>query len=136
MKKLLYVLSTVAIVALTACGPSAEEMAEKEKMRADSIAASEAMEQARMDSMAAAEAMEMARMDSIAAAEAMAAEEMAKGSKGGSKPKAPAAPKEEPKAAEPVKKGGMKGGADDGTSETPKSGETPVKKGGMKGGMK
>lgn len=136
MKKVLFVFSAVAIAVLTACGPSAEELAEKEKLRADSVAAAQAMEQAKMDSIAAAEAMEQARLDSIAAAEAMAAEEMANASKGGSKPKAPAAPKEEPKKEEPVKKGGMKGGTDGGASETPKSGETPVKKGGMKGGIK
>jgi heme exporter protein D len=135
MKKVLYVFSAVAIAVLTACGPSAEELAQKEKMRQDSL---EAVQAARQDSLDAANAMEQARIDSISAAEAMAAAQTPVAAKGGStKPKAaaPATPKEEPKAAEPVKKGGMKGGANTG-NETPKSGETPVKKGGMKDGIK
>ncbi len=126
MKKVLFVFSAVAIAALTACGPSAEELAEKEKMRADSIAAAQAMEQAKMDSIAAAEAMEQARMDSIAAAEAMAAEAMANAPKGGSKPKAPAAPKEEPK---PAREGVNQGG-----SSTPSSREGTNNSGDNKSG--
>lgn len=135
MKKVLFVFSAAVLAAMTACGPSAEELAAKEKARQDSIAAVEAMEQARLDSIAAAEAMEQARLDSIAAADAMAAE--AASSKGGSKPKGnTSTPKDEPKKEEtPVKQGGMKGNMGGG-QETPKSGETPVKKGGMKGNMK
>jgi heme exporter protein D len=134
MKKVLYVFSALAIAVLTACGPSADELAQKEKMRQDSL---DAVQAARQDSLDAANAMEQARMDSISAAEAMAAAQVATPTKSGStKPKAatPAKPAEEPKAAEPVKKGGMKGGMQ---TDAPKTnGETPVKKGGMKDGMK
>lgn len=63
MKKLVYLLSAVAISLVTSCGPSAEEKAAEEKRIQDSIAAAEAHVQ---DSIAQVEA---ARQDSIMAAQ-------------------------------------------------------------------
>lgn len=72
MKKVLTVLVVAGMASFLACGPSAEEIAKKEKARQDSIAAVE-KEKARQDSIAAAEAeaaaKEQARQDSIAKAE-------------------------------------------------------------------
>jgi hypothetical protein len=74
MKKLNFLLIASAMFAFVACGPSAEEIAEKEKAVQDSIAAVEAAkEQAIADSMAVVEAAaqaakEQAIADSIAAA--------------------------------------------------------------------
>ncbi|HML84058.1 MAG TPA: hypothetical protein PKE52_02760 [Bacteroidales bacterium] len=76
MKKFNVVLVGVAIAALTACGPSAAEKAEKARQDsiriADSIAKVEAEKQRVADSIAMAEqaAKEKAIADSIAAAEA------------------------------------------------------------------
>lgn len=72
MKKVLTVLVVAGMASFLACGPSAEEIAKKEKARQDSIAAVE-KEKAKQDSIAAAEAeaaaKEQARQDSIAKAE-------------------------------------------------------------------
>lgn len=82
MKKLSYLLVTAGIFAFVACGPSAQEKAEKARQDsiriADSIAQIEAIEKARMDSIANAEK-EKRIQDSIA----KATEEAAK--KGGKK---------------------------------------------------
>ena len=96
MKKVLYVFSALAIAVLTACGPSADELAQKEKMRQDSL---DAVQAARQDSLDAANAMEQARLDSTSAAEAMAAAQTAPAAKRSSaKPKAETPkPKEETK---------------------------------------
>ena len=88
MKKLLSVLVIVAMAALVACGPSAEEKAAKEKAKQDSIAAVQkakddsiaAVQQAKDDSIAAAQ---KAKEDSIAAA---AAKKGTKGTKPTTKP--------------------------------------------------
>lgn len=76
MKKLNLFVLGAAIVAITACGPSAKELAEKARQDsiriADSIALVE-KEMMKQDSIAKAEAAaaaEQARLDSIAAAEA------------------------------------------------------------------
>lgn len=77
MKKSLTIVAFASMLAIVACGPSAEEKAAKdklmqdsiaavEKMSADSIAAAAADDQAKM----AAEGAEKAKQDSIAAAEA------------------------------------------------------------------
>ncbi len=81
MKKVLGILALAGMVAIVACGPSAEELAAKEKAKQDSIAAAQA-EQARLDSIAAAE---QAVQDSLAAVKAkedsIAAAAEAKGKK-------------------------------------------------------
>ena len=71
MKKLFSVLVLAGFTALVACGPSAEEIAAKEKAKADSIAAAQ---KAIDDSIAAAEA---AKADSIAAAAQKVADSLA-----------------------------------------------------------
>ncbi|MBK7887833.1 MAG: hypothetical protein IPJ86_11225 [Bacteroidetes bacterium] len=63
MKKLVYLMSAVAISLVTSCGPSAEEKAAEEKRIQDSIAAVEAHVQ---DSIA---QVETARQDSIMASQ-------------------------------------------------------------------
>jgi hypothetical protein len=80
MKKINFFLIGAALVAVTACGPSAQELAEKARQdsirMADSIAQVEAEKQRIADSIAmveAAAAAEQARLDSIAKAEAEAA---------------------------------------------------------------
>ena len=72
MKKVFKLVLLSGIVAITSCGPSAEEMAAKEKAVADSIAAVEAAKQQAMaDSLAAVEAAkQQAKADSVAAARA------------------------------------------------------------------
>ena len=88
MKKLLSVLVIAGMVAMVACGPSAEEKAAKEKAKQDSIALVQkakddsiaAVQQAKDDSIA---AVQKAKEDSIAAAAAK------KGTKG-TKPTKPA----------------------------------------------
>lgn len=92
MKKLFTLVIAGGMMAFYACGPSAEEIAAKEKAkqdsihRADSIAAAEAAakEQARQDSIAAAEAEMKAK---AAADSARVADSLAAAKKGGSKPK-------------------------------------------------
>jgi len=84
MKKLFSVLVLAGMVALVACGPSAEEIAAKEKAKADSIAAAQ---KAIDDSIAAAE---IAKADSIAAAAQKVADSLAavaKNTKGTKAPK-------------------------------------------------
>jgi hypothetical protein len=88
MKKVLSVFVIAGMVALIACGPSAEEKAAKEKAKQDSIAKAN-KEKAMQDSIA---AVEKAKADSIATAEKAKADSIAKA--------------EEAKA----KKGGTKGG--------------------------
>ncbi len=85
MKKLLSLLVIAGMAALVACGPSAEELAAKEKAKQDSIAKAQrevaiadsiaAVETAKADSIA---AVAKAKEDSIAAA---AAKKPAKGKK-------------------------------------------------------
>lgn len=84
MKKL-FTLVAVASMTLVACGPSAEEIAKKEQMMKDSIAADSMMKaeaaaaQAQADSMA-----QAAAADSAAKAQAMA-DSIAAATKGGKK---------------------------------------------------
>jgi hypothetical protein len=109
MKKVLFIFSAVALATMTACGPSAEELAKKEQATKDSIAA---VEKARQDSIDAANK-ELALQDSLAAAakadSLAAAEAAAKGSKG-TKPKTTTPKKDENK--------GL-GGGKAGTTGTP-----------------
>lgn len=80
MKKLFGLLMIAGMMSFVACGPTAEEIAEKARLDsirvADSLAAIQAAEQARLDSIAKVEAealqaaAEQAKADSIAAAEA------------------------------------------------------------------
>jgi len=71
MKKVLSLVALAGMAMFVACGPSAEEIAAKEKAKADSIAAEQvkadsiAAEQAKADSIA---IVEQAKADSIAAA--------------------------------------------------------------------
>lgn len=100
MKKSLILLSLAGAIAISSCGPSAEEKAAAEKAIQDSIAAAQkaiddslaavAAAQAAEDSMRM--AMEQARLDSIALADSMAAA-AAKG-KVKPKPKKKEAPKD------------------------------------------
>lgn len=77
MKKVFTLIVAASMVSLVACGPSAEEIAKKEKAKQDSIALAQ-KQQATQDSIAAATkaaeaaaaAKEKAKQDSIAAAEA------------------------------------------------------------------
>jgi len=64
MKKTISIFALAGIAFLTACGPSAEELAKKEQATKDSIAA---VEKARQDSLDAANK-ELAMQDSLAAA--------------------------------------------------------------------
>ena len=64
MKKTITIFALAGITFLTACGPSAEELAKKEQATKDSIAA---VEKARQDSLDAANR-ELAMQDSLAAA--------------------------------------------------------------------
>lgn len=99
MKKLLTLVIAGGMLAFYACGPSAEEIAAKEKAKqdsihmADSIAAAEAaaMEKARQDSIAAADAAAKAQ---AAADSARVADSLAAAKKGGTKPKPKPNPKE------------------------------------------
>lgn len=85
MKKLLSVLVITGMAALVACGPSAEEIAAKEKAKADSIAA---VQKAKEDSIAAAQKL---IDDSIAAAVQKAKEDsIANAGKKTTKPSKPA----------------------------------------------
>lgn len=69
MKKLNLLLLAGAVAMIAACGPSAKELAEKEKQDSIRIADSLAKVKAYEDSVAAAQAAEQARLDSIAQAE-------------------------------------------------------------------
>ena len=82
MKNLLTLTVVAGMLAFTACGPSADDLAAKEKATQDSIHMADSMaaeaagmaEKARMDSVAAAEtaAMEKMKQDSIAHADSVA----------------------------------------------------------------
>lgn len=93
MKKVLTLVAVAGMFSFTACGPSAEEIAAKEKAKQDSIAAVEAAKTAEEAAKAEAEAKAKATQDSIAAAEKAAAEkaaeEAAKAKKGGKTKPAP-----------------------------------------------
>ena len=107
MKKLLTLVIAGGMLAFYACGPSAEEIAAKEKAKQDSIHAADsvaaaqaaAIEKAKQDSIAVVEAAAKAAADSARVADSLAAAK-----KGGTKPK----PK--PKADAPKKVGGTRGG--------------------------
>lgn len=77
MKKTLTIAAFAGILAIVACGPSAEEKAAMEKKKQDSI---QLVEKAKADSMAAVQAaMEKAKQDSInASMEKMKADSLAK----------------------------------------------------------
>jgi hypothetical protein len=101
MKKILMMAVFAGFAALTACGPSAEELAAKEKAIQDSI---NLVEQMRLEAIAAEEAAaaaaEAERLAAEAAAEAAAAElaaAEAAAKKGTAKPKTVSQPKPEPK---------------------------------------
>jgi hypothetical protein len=68
MKKVFNLVLVAGVLAITSCGPSAEEIAKKEQAAADSVAAVEAAAQHLADSLAAAK--EQAMADSVAAARA------------------------------------------------------------------
>jgi hypothetical protein len=106
MKKTITIFALAGITFLTACGPSAEELAKKEQATKDSIAA---VEKARQDSLDAANR-ELAMQDSLAAAakaDSLAAAEAAAKASKGTKPKKKVEPKKvEPKKEEPKDKFG------------------------------
>ncbi len=87
MKKFFFLLFAAGMFSLISCGPSAEELAQQEKAKQDSIAKVQAdslaavAEQARLDSIAAAEAEQKRINDSIAAAEEAAKKKPGKGGK-------------------------------------------------------
>ena len=94
MKKTLSIFALAGITLVSACGPSAEELAKKEQATKDSIAA---VEKARQDSLDAAMKAQMTA-DSIAQAEAAAlAEAEAEAAKTSKSPKKPVVKKDEPK---------------------------------------
>ena len=102
MKKTITIFALAGITFLTACGPSAEELAKKEQATKDSIAA---VEKARQDSLDAANR-ELAMQDSLAAAakaDSLAAAEAAAKAPKGTKPKKTVVKKDEPKKEEPKK---------------------------------
>lgn len=78
MKKVLTLVAVAGMFSFVACGPSAEEIAAKEKAKQDSIAAVEAAQAAEEAAKLEAEAKEKATQDSIAAAQAAQAAEEAK----------------------------------------------------------
>ena len=104
MKKTITIFALAGITFLTACGPSAEELAKKEQATKDSIAA---VEKARQDSLDAANR-ELAMQDSLAAAakaDSLAAAEAAAMASKEAKPKKKVEPKKiEPKKEEPKNK--------------------------------
>ena len=91
MKKLFSLLVIAGMAAMVACGPSAEEIAAKEKAKADSIAA---VQKAKEDSIA---AVQKAKEDSIAAAQKAKEDSIAAAkAKGGAKPKGTTPTKADP----------------------------------------
>ena len=105
MKKTITIFALAGITFLSACGPSAEELAKKEQATKDSIAA---VEKARQDSLDAANK-ELAMQDSLAAAakaDSLAAAEATAMAAKGSKPKKTVVKKDEPKKEEPKDKFG------------------------------
>jgi hypothetical protein len=133
MKKTLSIFAIAGIMLVSACGPSAEELAKKEQATKDSIAA---VEKARQDSLDSVMKAQMTA-DSIAQAEAsaLADAEAEKNSK--STPNKPAGKKEEPKKEEPKKedpkrpaRDGLNNSGGNSNNETKPAGERP-KRGGM-----
>ena len=83
MKKSLSILAIASALAITACGPSAEEKAATEKKKQDSIAT---VEKAKADEIAAAQvAKDKAKQDSIAAVEKAKADSAAAAAEAGKK---------------------------------------------------
>lgn len=134
MKKTLSIFAIAGIALISACGPSAEELAKKEQASKDSIAAVEKVRQDSLDSVMKAQM----TADSIAQAEAtaLADAEAAKTSKS-STTKKPAAKKDEPKKEEPKKeepkrpaRDGLNNSGNNSGNETKPAVERP-KRGGM-----
>jgi hypothetical protein len=138
MKKTLSIFAIAGITLVSACGPSAEELAKKEQATKDSIAS---VEKARQDSLDAAMKDQMTA-DSIAQAEAAAlaaseAEAEAAKSNKSTTPKKPATKKDEPKKVEEKKveptrpsRDGLNNTPTNTNNETKPAGERP-KRGGM-----
>ena len=136
MKKTLSIFALAGITLVSACGPSAEELAKKEQATKDSIAAVEKTRQDSLDSVMKAQM----TADSIAQAEATAladAEAEAAKTTKSSTPKKPAAKKDEPKKEEPKKedpkrptRDGLNNSGNNSGNETKPAGERP-KRGGM-----
>ena len=133
MKKTLSIFALAGITLVSACGPSAEELAKKEQATKDSIAS---VEKARQDSLDTAMKDQMTA-DSIAQAEAAAlaaseAEAEAAKSNKSTTPKKPATKKDEPKKVEPTRpsRDGLNNTPTNTNNETKPAGERP-KRGGM-----
>ena len=138
MKKTLSIFALAGITLVSACGPSAEELAKKEQATKDSIAS---VEKARQDSLDTAMKDQMTA-DSIAQAEAAAlaaseAEAEAAKSNKSTTPKQPATKKDEPKKVEEKKveptrpsRDGLNNTPTNTNNETKPAGERP-KRGGM-----
>lgn len=92
MKKLLTLVIAGGMLAFYSCGPSAEEIAAKEKAKQDSIHMADSLAAAEAAAVAAAEAAAAAEAEAAAKAQAAAdstrvADSLAATKKGGSKPK-------------------------------------------------
>ena len=126
MKKTLSIFALAGITLVSACGPSAEELAKKEQATKDSIAA---VEKARQDSLDAVMKAQMTA-DSIAQAEVTALADAEKNSK--STPNKPVVKKDEPKKEEPKRpaREGLNNSGNNSGNETKPAGERP-KRGGM-----
>ena len=128
MKKTLSIFALAGITLVSACGPSAEELAKKDQALQDSIAA---VAKASQDSLDSAMKAQMTA-DSISKAEETASADAAKNSKS-----KPAGKKDEPKKEEPKKedpkrpaRDGLNNSGNNSGNETKPAGERP-KRGGM-----
>ena len=138
MKKTLSIFALAGITLVSACGPSAEELAKKEQATKDSIAA---IEKARQDSLDVVMKAQMAA-DSISQAEAAALADSEADKNSKSTPNKPAGKKDEPKKDEPKKeepkkedpkrpaRDGLNNSGNNSGNETKPAGERP-KRGGM-----
>ena len=131
MKKTLSIFAFAGITLVSACGPSAEELAKKEQATKDSIAA---VEKARQDSLDLAMMKAQMTADSIAQADAAAINDAAKNN---TTPNKPTGKKDEPKKEEPKKedpkrpaRDGLNNSGNNSGNETKPAGERP-KRGGM-----
>jgi hypothetical protein len=133
MKKTLSIFALAGITLVSACGPSAEELAKKEQATKDSIAA---IEKARQDSLDEVMKAQMTA-DSISQAEAAALADSDAEKNSKSTPNKPAGKKDEPKKEEPKKedpkrpaRDGLNNSGNNSGNETKPAGERP-KRGGM-----